>query len=130
MKTETVEVKMKGEVVDVIEVPVCEDEDDLATLELSLILACVNRQRKADMANAARSKHREKTPGKGKRYSMGLNELMMMTFSDGETGVQKLQAIAADASLNADQRKEKMDSLILSKEVQEKVSAALGEVAA
>lgn len=125
MKTQSKDVKLKGEVVETVECPVYETIEELIELDPALLLGLVNRQTATDLANAARAKYREAVPGKGKKYNMAFNLLPTITFSDGSTGLQKLNECATleDAS----KRKEALDKLLMSAEVQAEVEKALSE---
>lgn len=126
MKTVSKEVKMKGKTVDTVQVPVLETIDELSALDEKILIDLVNRQRCTDMCNAARSAHREAQPGKTKRYECGVNVLFQITFSDGTTGLQKLQEIQG---LDFDKRKAAMDQLIQHPEIQAEVTKRLGPAA-
>lgn len=127
MKQIDKEVKMKSKVVEVIQVPVLETADELAALDLKVLLDLVNRQTATDMANQARSKHREAQPGKTKRKETALNIVWTTTFADGETGLQKVQAIAA---MPESERKAALETLLNSPEVQAEVDKRLGPLKA
>ena len=127
MKTDDVEVKMKGVVVATVEVPTYDTLDEVVEyLEEAKILSLVNRQNKADITNKARADKREKTAGKGKRYEAAINVLYELVFEDGETGQAKLNACIA---LGAGGAKEAMDKLLNSEEVQAAVDEALAGAA-
>lgn len=125
MKHESKEVKLKKQVVAVIDVPVYETVDEIAeALKAEEIIALINRQIATDMTNAERGKHRESAPGKKKRYETAFNLFPSVTFNDGETGLQKLTAIASDPDEGS--RKSKLDALLASPEVEAAVTAKLG----
>lgn len=125
MKTIEKSVRLAKQEVGPASIPVYETEEDLNELGLPKILDLVNRQLCTDLCNAVRASHRESVPGKGKRYNMAFNVLPNVTFPDGMTGLEKLNDCASQPE---DERKNAMDALLLSPEVQkavdEKLSAA------
>jgi len=128
MKTESVEVKLKGKVVDVVDVPIYETVDELAgDIKEEEILQLINRQLRTDLCNKKRGEHRESAPGKTKRYNMAFNVFPSVTFSDGSTGLQKLTEIAQLPEES--KRKEALDALLASPEVQAVVDERLGVIA-
>ncbi len=125
MKTEDVEVKMKGQVVATVTVPTYETlEEVLDALEEAQVLNLVNRQNKSDITNKARADKREKSVGKGKRYETAINILATLTFENGETGLDRLNACIALGP----GAKDAMDKLLNSDEVQAAVDDALADV--
>lgn len=123
MRTIDKEVKLKGEVVDVVTIDQLENEEDIAGYDLVKLLGLINRQLVTDTCNQARAAHRETAPGKGKRYNMAFNLLPTITFADGETGIDKLNACVTLE--DPTKRKAALDALLLSDEVQAKVLKAL-----
>jgi len=120
--TITVKVKLKGAVVEELDVPQYESVAEAQeSVEEKLLLALINRQIKTDMANAARGKYREGEPGKKKRYELSYNLLPSVEFDDGVPWSEKLIACAGD--------KAKLDELLNSPEVQAAVDAKLGTAA-
>ena len=124
MKTVTKDVKLKGEVVETIDIPQLENEDDVAEWGLDVVISLANRQKVADDANACRGKYREGEPGKNRRFKAGINCLPLVQFDDGSTGIDKLKEIAG---LDTPQAREKaLVELIDLPEVQTAIDAALG----
>lgn len=117
------DVKLKGEVVEVAKIDVFENEEDLDKLGLEKVLDLVNQQHSTNVCNKIRAAHREATPGKGKRYNMAFNVLPTVTFEDGSTGLEKLNECATLS--DPSKRKEALDALLLSPDVQKAVDAAL-----
>ena len=121
MKEVTKEVKMRGVVVDTATINICESMDDVTSAFTEAeILALVNSQNTANICNKARAKHREKAAGKGKRYEMAFNCLPGVTFEDGQSGIEKLNAAVA-----SDNPKAALDTLLASPEVQAEVDRKL-----
>jgi len=128
MKTEVAEVKLKGKVVDVVDIPIYENVDELAAaMKEEEILALINRQIRTDLCNKKRGEHRESAPGKTKRYNMAFNVLPSVEFNDGKNGLQKLQEVASIPE--EAKRKEALDALLASPEVQAVVDQRLGTAA-
>lgn len=127
MKTIEKDVKLKGEVVEKVDIPVLETEEDLqAFLDekgIGVILKLLNAQRSTNICNDTRAKHRESVPGKGKRYNTAFNVLPTVVFEDGETGLEKLQKCCQLPEEN--DRKKAMDELLLTAEVQAAVDKKL-----
>jgi len=65
--SERVEVKLKGQVVEVIDVTTYATVDEaVANLGDAAVISLINRQNKADLSNKARAKHRPSTASKKK----------------------------------------------------------------
>ena len=130
MKTVERSVKLKKEEVGPAQIPILETEEDLQTFldekGIDTILKLINTQRSTNICNAIRAEHRESTPGKGKRYNTAFNVLPEVTFNDGKTGLEKLTECV---SLPEDERKEAMDALLMSSEVQKAVDEKLASAA-
>lgn len=127
MKTKSKDVKLKGEVVEVIDVPVYENVEEIAdAMKADVIVDLINRQLLTDLANQARARHRESVPGKGKRYNEAFNVLPDVVFDDGESGTDKLVAATMKPE---NERKAALDALLQSAEVQKAVDASLGAAA-
>lgn len=108
----------KAKVVDTVEIKQYETAEELAEMDLKLLLSLVNRQLVTDTMNAARADHRETTPGKKKRRELAFNLLPVTVFEDGESWQEKLVACGGDAG--------KLDALLNSPEVQAAVTAKIG----
>ena len=115
MKTISKDVKLGGEVVETLAIELCENEDDLNSLGLEKVIDLVNRQKTTDECNACRSSKREKKPRATKKLSQILNILPMVSFEDGSTGWDKLNAISAIEGEDA--KKEALDALLQTPEV-------------
>lgn len=129
MRTIQADVKLKSQVVEVIDVTQFDSTAEaIATLGEEKCFGLINRQYKADRTNAARGKHREATPGKTKRFNTGINCLASVTFDDGETGIEKLAKLSVQYK-TADERNKALAELINSPEVQAAVDEVLGVAA-
>ena len=132
MKNIEKKVKLKGEVVETVDIPVLETEEDLqAFLDakgIDVVLKLINAQRSINICNNTRAKYRESVPGKGKRYNTAFNVLPTVVFEDGKTGLEKLQICCQLP--DEDVRKKAMDELLLTPEVQAAVSKKLEEAEA
>ena len=91
-----------------------------------LVQKLINSQRSTNICNAMRTENRERMPGKGKRYNTAFDVLPEVTFDDGKTGLEKLTECV---SLPEDERKEAMDALLMSPEVQKAVDEKLASAA-
>lgn len=132
MKTIEKSVKLAKKEVGPASVPILETEDDLqAFLDkegIDNVLSIINAQVSTNICNAKRAEHRESAPGKGKRRNAAINVLMNVTFDDGETGLDKLNACCQLE--DEDSRAKAVEDLLMSAEVQKAVDEKLAEVSA
>lgn len=127
MKTISKDVKLGGEVVATLSIELVENEEDLNSLGMEKVIDFVNRQKTTDECNASRSEHREKKPRASKKLSQILNILPQVTFEDGSSGWDALNAISSIEGEEA--KKEALDKLLATPEVQAAMSPPEAEAA-
>ena len=125
MKTLTKDVKLKGQVVDTIEIEQVDTIEEAIELhgEESCV-ALINRMYLADRMNKKRGEHRESEPGKQRKTREAYNALAVVTFDDGKTGLEKLQKVSTLAT--EAERAAGLEKLLNSPEVVAEVEKRLG----